>query len=141
MPVPDLIEDHVIARLLTLSAVTAIVGQRIRPGSLDQRDAIPAVTVTLAEEIHESELDDPGDGPHTAIVEVRAIDHTHRGARLLQRAIEYNATDPPTGLNGWESASVASCLNIGAEREFIDLRDDAGGKREVMVVRYRVDLM
>jgi hypothetical protein len=141
---PVLVEDVLIAKLLTLSAVTAIVGTRIRPGVLAQSDTIPAVTVIVAQEIAETDLDDSGEGEtlagpfETITVEVCAIASTHRAARLLQKAIELNGTRPGSGLNGFRSGAVASCVKESMVRELVDLKDDAGGKREIMRTRYSI---
>lgn len=146
MSAPFLIEDVLIARLKTLSTVTALVGAdaaaRIRPGVLDQSDTLPAITLRVVEELHESSLDEEADQNDQAYVEICAIAATHRAARLLQKAIEFNGTIPGTGLNGASSpgSGLDDCTLIGAVSEVVDLKDDAGGKREVMRLRYLVTL-
>ena len=146
MSAPILLEDLLIAHLKTLSAVTAIVGAgslaRIRPGTLDQSDALPAITVIVAEETHEATLDEALDEDQCDLVyvEICAIATSHRAARILQKAIEFNGVIPGTGLNGYSAGQIASCVLENAKRELVDLKDDAGGKREVMRLRYVVAL-
>lgn len=141
---PVLVEDVIIAQLKAQTAVAAIVDTRIRPGVLGQSDALPAVTVVVAQEIAETDLDDSGEGdtlsgPFELIsIEVCAIATSHRDARLLQKAIELNGTRPGTGLNGFRSGAVLSCVKESMVRELVDLKDDAAGKREVMRLRYSV---
>lgn len=141
---PVLVEDLIIAKLLACTAVTAICGDRVRPGVLGQGDTLPAVTVVIAQEIAETDLDDSGEGDlssgpfETVLIEVCAIAGTHRAARLLQKAIELNGTRPGTGLNGFRSGAVLSCVKESMQREIVDLKDDAGGKREVMRLRYSI---
>lgn len=146
MPAPILIEDLLITHLKTLTAVTGIVGvgsaARIRPGTLDQSDTLPAITVLVAEETHEATLDEEYDEDQCDLVriEVCAIATTHRAARLLQKAIEFNGVIPGTGLNGYHAGQITSCVLENAKRELVELKDDAGGKREVMRLRYVVAL-
>ena len=40
---PVLVEDVIIAKLLSMSAVSSLVGTRVRPGTLAQADALPAI--------------------------------------------------------------------------------------------------
>lgn len=141
---PVLVEDVIIAQLKAQSAVAAIVGTRIRPGVLDQADSLPAVTVIVAQENAQTDLDDSGEGDllsgpfELVTIEVCAIAKSHRDARLLQKAIELNGTRPGSGLNGFRSGAVLSCAKDSMVRELVDIKDDAGGKREVMRLRYSV---
>lgn len=141
---PVLVEDVIIAKLLAMTTVTAIVSTRIRPGTLGQKDTVPAVTVVVAQELAEDDLDESGEGdlssgPFESItIEVCAIAATHRESRLLQKAIERNGQRPGTGLSGFTSGAVLSCIKESMVRELVDLKDDAGGKYEVMRLRYLV---
>ena len=141
MPDPILIEDRLIAKLLACSAVTAIVGNRIRPGTLAQGDTFPAVTLTVELETPQTDLDDMGeDGQQTieTIVEVSALAKTHREARILQKAIQRNGTNPGTGLAGFSDSIIQSVTVLATVRELVDLKDDASGKLEVMRTRYQI---
>lgn len=141
---PVLVEDLIITKLLAMTTVTAIVSTRIRPGTLAQADALPAITVVVAQEVAETDLDDSGEGEllagpqETITIEVCAIAKTHREARLLQKAIERNGQRPGTGLSGYTSGAVLSCIKESMVRELVDLKDDAGGKLEVMRLRYLI---
>lgn len=97
MPDPFLIEDGIREVLLGLSSVTALVGQRIRPGVLDEGDARPAVVISVEREEHQNTLDQSG-GLVQADITVHAVADSHRQARILAKMIQTNGTNPATGL-------------------------------------------
>lgn len=137
----SLIEDRLIDKLLNCAAVTAICGNRIRPGVLAQADSLPAVTVVLESETPQTDLLDGGSHSPEALESlfvVSAISTSHRTSRLLQKAIQRNGTSPGTGLAGFTDQVITSVVCLGTTRVLVDLKDDAGGKLEVMETRYLV---
>lgn len=96
------IEDAIVAKLLTLTAVTAIT-TTIRPDQLAQTDN-PKTTPGIIVSVDEETFDDQNIGGTadvvTAMVAISAISASKTRARLLAEAIRSNGTNPGTGLQG-----------------------------------------
>lgn len=86
--------------LLTFEAVTALVGQRIRPDELHEKDGTPALLIELQLIDHMNTLDGLG-GLAKASVHVTALSERKSVARTVQEAVRLNGTDPGTGLAGY----------------------------------------
>ncbi|HCS53286.1 hypothetical protein [Rubinisphaera sp.] len=94
------LEEAVRAMLLSLDAVTDLVGDRIRPDILDRSDDPPAILVKVEDEQLHTDLDGQG-GLVKAVVVIEAIATTRIESRALERAIRLNGTDPGSGLQGY----------------------------------------
>lgn len=137
MPDPFLIEDAVRDYLLTLESVTELVGQRIRPGCLDEGDALPAVAITVDAEEQQNDLGASG-GLVVAEVRVHAIAHSHRQARILAKLIAFNNTDPGSGLNGHSDEPIQSTELEGEVYTPVPEGDDGDGWRHVITATYSI---
>lgn len=104
------IEEAIRAHLLTLTAVTAITST-IRPGELQQSDALPAITIGVKSKKSFTDLSGKG-GLVSAILMVSSISSRESGATGLAEAIRVNGTDPGTGLAGFRG--TAGSLQIHA---------------------------
>lgn len=137
MSEPFLIEDAIRAHLLTLSAVTALVDQRIRPGVLDEGDDLPAVVILVDDEEQQNDLELAG-GLVRASVHVHAIARSHRQARILTKLIAGNGTDPGTGLNA-HSDDVIDSVELQHEVYTpVPEGDDGDGWRHVITAAYEI---
>lgn len=140
---PIVIESELRSKLLTLSAVTALTGSgasaRIRAGELLQTDTLPAVTIELESELHDSEDLTGSGGLITAIVVISSHAEKYAEARALSQAIAYGGTDPSTGLSNWskDDDSVQSLIE-STTRRLVALNDGADGRKNVFETRYRV---
>lgn len=130
-----MIEASIRAKLLTLSAVTALVGSgaaaRIRPYKLWQKDDVSgdgALIVRVNREEPQNDLTYRG-GLVRGDVSIVACAETIEAARALAAAVRSNNTDAGTGLAGsdWELADVTvqSCLHTFNEPDFIPYSDDS----------------
>lgn len=137
MPEPFLIEDEIRARLLTQTAVTAAVGQRIRPGVLDEGDALPAVVITVDAEEQQNDLTGNG-GQVRATVFVHAIASSHRQARILSKLIAFNGSDPGSGLAGFTSDVIQECSLQEEGYTPVPEHDDADGWRHAITSVYEL---
>lgn len=99
------------AKLLTLNAVTLLVGDKIRPDQLAQSDRLPAILISVDEEEPQNDLDGHG-GLVDATVTISAIDSNATRARQLAEAIRSNNTNPGTGLAGF--TGLAGDVHIDA---------------------------
>ncbi len=137
MPDPYLIEDAIRVRLLTQTAVTAIVGQRIRPGVLDEGDALPAIVITVDGEEQQNDLTGNG-GLVRATVFVHAIASSHRQARILSKQIAFNGADPGSGLAGFTSDVIQECSLPEEGYTPVPENDDGDGWRHVITAAYEL---
>lgn len=94
------IEAALRAMLSSFTAVTDLVGDRIRPDIMDIDDDPHAILVKVESEAIHSDLDGRG-GLITASVIVDAIAYTRLESRKLEQLIRTNGTDPGTGLQGY----------------------------------------
>lgn len=81
------LEEALRELLIAESSVTDLVGQRIRPDTLLQADAMPGVVITIEEEIEHLDLESDG-GLIEATVEVTAISEQKSEAREVARALK-----------------------------------------------------
>lgn len=95
------IEEAIRAKLLTMSAVTAITST-IRPDELSQKDVAPGQAAIIIS-VEDEEFDNDLSGT-TNLVAARVIVSTVSGkrsmARSLAEAVRANGTNPGTGLAG-----------------------------------------
>ncbi len=109
------LEGDIRTALLTLSAVTALVGTgaaaRIRPYKLEQSDDWTAASIVV-EVDNRDHLNDLSGTSARAMVDVnlscRAM--TRSAANALAAAVRLNGTDPGTGLHGYDGAAFSSWL-------------------------------
>lgn len=98
------IESDIRAALLTMDAVTALVGSgasaRIYPDSWPETATWPAVLIELDIEEPANTLDGKG-GLVFADVTITSRATTRLGSRALAEAIRVNGTNPGTGLAGY----------------------------------------
>ena len=140
---PIVIESEIRSKLLTLPAVTALVGSgdaaRIRAGELAQKDTLPAVTIELETELHDSEDLTGSGGLISAMLVVSSHAEKYSQARQLCQAIAYGGTDPSTGLSNWSTDDDSiQCLIESTARRLVALNDAADGRKNVFETRYRV---
>ena len=99
-----MIEEYLRQLLLTFSAVTALVGTRIRPDTLGQQDSLPAIIVDVREIVPQNTLDGEG-GLARATVHIEAVSTLKAEARAVMEAVRVNGTEPGTGLAGFSGAA------------------------------------
>lgn len=103
--------DIVVARLLAVSAVTTLVGSRVRALMLAQGDTLPAIRVSLVVDLHDLHLRG-GAGVHRERVQVDAYATTLAAARAVaDAALGAFAAGVATGLHGW-SGSIGSPATV-----------------------------
>lgn len=95
-----MIEQWLRDLLLTFEAVTALVGQRIRPDELHENDSTPALLIELQTIVPQNTLDGLG-GLAKASVHITALSDKKHVARTVQEAVRLNGTDPGSGLAGY----------------------------------------
>lgn len=136
----DSLENGMRQVLLSLGAVTAIAGTRIRPHKLSEEDDLrdppegqgPAIIIDVVRDDTAEDLsdDDPREG--TARFEVACIALTKQAAHDLAEAVRTNGTDPGTGLAGYRGAAgdleFDPCTIVGTSHEFepADEKSDEG---------------
>ncbi len=91
------IEAALRAMLSSFTAVTDLVGDRIRPDILDIKDYPPAILVKIESERIQSDLEAEG-GLVSSIIIVDAIAYTRLKSRELEQLIRTGGTDPGSGL-------------------------------------------
>lgn len=134
---PYLIEDAIRDFIRTLESVTDKVGQRIRPGTLDEADTLPAVVILVDREEQQNDLEIAG-GLVLASVHIHAIARSHRQARILSKLIATNNTDPGSGLNGHEDETIQSVELQDEVYTPVPEGDDGDGWRHVITAAYDV---
>lgn len=112
-------ETRLVERLLATSAVTDIVGTRIRPIQLTQKtDALPALTYQTIDIDPENGSTGLADVAF-ARIQVDSLAPTYSGMKTLGAAIR-------TALNGWQSSTASPAVgpvhwmgdtDLGAETE------------------------
>ena len=136
------IEESVRLRLIAKSAVSALVGERIRPYKPAQTDVLPFVIIRSNSEVNVNTLDYRG-GLVQADISVVAAAETIAGARALATAIRTNNTDPGTGLAGdsWDQADVTvqACLLERTEMDFIPYEEGSDEGYYVADAHYKID--
>lgn len=107
------IEADIRSALLTMNAVTAIVGTgssaRIRPDRLheDDDDSLAWIVIEIDDERRENDLQGQG-GLIFASVNILCRAKTKAAARALAEAVRVNGTNPGTGLAGYGGGSGAT---------------------------------
>lgn len=143
-----MIEACLRAQLLTLSAVTALVGSgasaRIRPYRLWQKDDISAgaaLIVRVNRDEPQNDLTHRG-GVVISDVSIIACAETIEQARALAEAVRANGTDPGTGMAGSEfvaaGVTVESCCLTFSEPDFVPYGDDSDEGFFVVEAHYSV---
>lgn len=107
------IEENLRTQLLTFTAVTALVSDRIYPDVVPQltdadRETMelegvylrPTIVIDMIEEEPQNTLDG-GDGMVIATIAVRCMAQTKKVARQVAEAVRVNGTNPGTGLAGF----------------------------------------
>lgn len=128
------IEEDIRTHLLTLSAVTALVGTgataRIRPNKLEQDDngAIEHIIIEVDDETPANSLDGLG-GLIYSDVTLRCQAPTLKRARALAEAVRTNNTNPGTGLAGCSVTVNGHVMDAVLEDQQIgeDQNDDGSG--------------
>lgn len=124
------IEESLRTYLLTLEAVTALVGTgdsaRIRPDRLHQDEDLPAVVIEVDYEDHLNDLDGKG-GLVYADVNVKCRAETKAVSRQLAEAIRTNDTDPGTGLAGYTGTAGDQTIGAVLEDETTGFRPAGDG--------------
>lgn len=130
--------------LLTKSAVTALVGTRLRFDQLSEKDILPALVIDVQSEENESDLSGAG-GLITAVVELRAIAATKKTAADIAEAIRTNGTDPGTGLQGYTGPAVDADIRAawldGRDFEFVESGDGKDSGYHVCKSTYRIQFV
>jgi hypothetical protein len=120
------VEDAVVARLASLTAVTALVGSRIYLDKLPQEPSYPCVRVQLIDEVESYHL--RGGGLKTARIQVDACARERSGvsayglAATVAAAIHGN--DAGSALSGWTDAigspafRIFACLRVDRRRQY-----------------------
>ena len=127
------IEELIRAALLTMDAVTAIVGEgdaaKIRSDHSDEQDTPPYIVIEIDNEEHLNDLTGKG-GRVMADVNVLCRASTRTSSRLLSEAVRLNGTDPGTGLAGYEGTVLSTVLDCWLEDENLaEIPRDDGSKR------------
>lgn len=127
--------------LLTRTAVTAIAGQRIRPGALAQRDALPGIVLRVETQERMNDLSGEG-GLVDAEVTVLAVSEDAVEAWRLAEAVRTNDTDPGTGLAGYTGAAgeglLDSCVLESDEYDVVEKKEGSDEYWHIVASRYRV---
>lgn len=130
--------------LLTKTAVTALVGTRIRFDQLSEKDTLPSLVIDVQSEENETDLSGAG-GLITAIVEFRGVASTKAAAADIIEAIRTNGTDPGTGLQGYTGAAVDADIRAawfeGREFETVDSGDGKDSALHVCKGTYRIQFV
>lgn len=135
MPLEDyLIEDGMRDLLITDARITDVVGDRIRPGVLDEDDTLPAIVVTINSEDHHGDLDESS-GLISADILLHAIAHRYRQARQLGKRIVASLGDE----EGPAAGGTIQSLDIEDETYTpVPEGDDSDRWRHVLTVRCTV---
>lgn len=130
--------------LLTKSAVTDLVGTRIRFDQLSDKDILPAIVIDVQGEENETDLSGAG-GLITATVEIRAIATTKKQAADIAEAIRTNGTDPGTGLQGYTGPAVDADIRAAwldnRDYEFVDAGDGKDFGYQICASVYRIQFV
>ena len=109
------VEEAIRARLLTLTALTALVSTRVYLDKLPQSPTYPCVRVTLVDELSEYHLRG-GEGYRRARVQVdvyaRELSGVDPYALAATVADTINGPDDGTGLSGWAGRVGSPGLEI-----------------------------
>jgi hypothetical protein len=139
----DHLEKAARAVLLDLDAVTALVGEKIRPFKLAEEDALPAIILETDEDRPVEDLsdDDPTEG--IAKLNVVCVAYERQQARAIAEAVRTNGTDPETGLSGYRGAAgdltFDPCTLLGTTSD-VEASDDESddGDWYLEVVQFEV---
>lgn len=127
--------------LLTWSAVTDLVGTRIRFDQLSEKDILPALVIDVQSEENESDLSGAG-GLVTASVELRAVASTKKAAADILEAVRTRGTDPGTGLQGYTGPAVDADIRAAwmdsREYEAVEAGDGKDFLWQVVKATYRI---
>ena len=126
------IESLMRAALLTMDAVTAIVGTgddaKIRADHADEEDVPPYIVIEVDDENHMNDLTGKG-GRRLAAVNVLCRGLTRLASRTLSEAVRLNGTDPGTGLAGYGSTVLSTVLDCWLEDEALAIVPRAEGSK------------
>lgn len=123
----DSLEKATRAVLVGLPAVTAIVGQKIRPHKLGQKDRLPAILIEVPTDETAECLGNSDPQSGQAVINVVCCAHTKAEAHAIAEAVRTNGTDPGTGLSGYSGAAGDLTFDSAAlVRTECDLETDDG---------------
>lgn len=123
--------EAIVQRLLSISAVTAIVVDRIYP-VIAAEDTMPCITVRRSKLVPEDTLEGQADTEMRTVV-VTSWASSYAAADALARIVAGSRPQleqAATGLNGWTSGDdpmIESCLLADESDEAEDLGDGSGG--------------
>ena len=127
------IEELLRAALLTMDAVTAIVGEgdaaKIRADHPEESDDPPYIVIEIDNEDHLNDL--MGKGGRTQVgINLVCRGLTRKRSRVLSEAVRINGTDPGTGLAGYGGTVLLTVLDCWLEDEVLsDVPRGDGSKR------------
>lgn len=121
--------------LLTKSAVTALVSQRIYQGRLPQNATLPAATMAINSESYTHAISSLA-GPVDTRIQVECFATTGEGARALADAIIWSGIDEIKGT--YTGLNIRSVMVEDGRREYED-DDTSGGDEQRHVCTF--DLM
>lgn len=134
MSAPFLVEDGIREWLLDDADVSSVVGERVRPGVLDEADSLPAIVVSVDGEDHAGELDESS-GLVQADVLVHAIARSYRQARILGKRI----VDALADECGEAGGGLIQSIDVEDETYTpVPESDDGDTWRHVLTVRFTV---
>lgn len=104
--------------LLTLPALTAIVGSRIRPDQRDESDGDqPAVIIEIADGQQFNDLQANGGLVQLDVI-FRCLSHDVTESEAIGEAIRTNNTNPGTGLDGYEGIAGLGYIQSANRQSF-----------------------
>ncbi len=109
------VDEAVRARLLSLTALAALVGQAIRVDELDQGENADAVCIVVTEEFAESDLQGQSYLVNASL-DVECYSRSRTKSRQIAEAVRSNNTDPGTGLAGFDGNSGKGAFTVLAWR-------------------------
>jgi len=122
------VEEGVLARVLALSAVTALVSTRVYLDKLPQSPTYPCVRVTLISEPEDYQMRG-GSGLGTALIQVdayaREVSGVNPYALAASVAAAVHGDDAGSGLSGWKgdaggspAVTVQGCFRVDRRRYY-----------------------
>lgn len=118
--------DALTTQIKTLTTVTALVGDRIRPLKLAQKDDLtappngvggPSLLISPVQNVAQNDLSARG-GAKSLSVLFRCVAETLADAQAVSDAVEWNGTNPGSGMAGLGQINV---LGIFIQRISIDM--------------------
>lgn len=141
-----MIEADLRTYLLTLSAVTTLVGQRIYVDEIpqladgeEQTDIFPCIVFTVMNETEQTDLDGDG-GLVLGQIQIAALSGMKSVARSICEAVRINGTNPGTGLAGYTgtvgTASFTKCVLNDTSMEYWQADDGTDTGLHVVKANY-----